>query len=108
MRRSFGAKGHRATDAGGPVALLARGRQLIVVGTRGFGTTSARVRLFGLDGTSRPFDDGATVSAGPLRGEELAATLQPNGRLVLVGERSGGEGKGNGEEGSSLELLGLR
>jgi uncharacterized delta-60 repeat protein len=106
--RSFGRRGHQATDAGGPVALLARGRQLIVVGTRGFGRTPARVRAFGLDGASRPFGAGATVGAGPLRGQELAATLQPNGRLVLVGERPHAGGKGDGESGSSLELLGLR
>jgi hypothetical protein len=103
--RSFGEHGHQLTKAGGPVALLARGRQLIVVGTRGFGVEQAIVRAFGLDGAPHgSLGDGATVSAGPLRGQQMAAALQPNGRLILVGERLGKEEA----DGSSLELLGLR
>jgi uncharacterized delta-60 repeat protein len=109
IARSFGDHGHRRTDVGGPVELLARGRELIAVGRRGFDTTPARLGAFGLDGRPRKdFGTGATVSAGPLRGQELAATLQPDGRLVLVGERPTDGSKPEGEGGSSLELLGLR
>jgi hypothetical protein len=103
--RSFGTHGHLATQAGSPVALLKRGRQLIVVGTAGFRAVRAKLRAFGLDGTPRPSENGATVHAGALRGEEIEATVQPNGRLVLVGEQPVGEEE---EAGHDLELLGLR
>lgn len=107
LDRSFAGHGYRQVLAGGvPTALFARGTRLLVVGRQGYVEGSARVRAFDLDGkVDRSYRQGATlVDAANEWEAQLKAAQEPDGRLVLVGQRA----PQKEIEGTRLELLGLR
>ncbi len=107
LDRSFAGRGWREVHIGGnSVALFARGTRLLAVGQGGYFTGPSTVHAFDLDGAEeRSYKAAATVLAGGRRGgARLSAAMQPDGRLVLVGEQR----RPREVEGTSLELLGLR
>lgn len=107
LDRSFAGRGYRrALTYGLPIALFARGTHLLVVGQKGFVESSVQVRAFDLDGAvDRSYRQGATVMNAPNEWEApFRAAQEPDGRLVLVGQRAGKKEL----QGTRLELLGLR
>lgn len=89
-----------------PIALFARGSRLLVVGQKGLVESSVQVRAFDLDGAvDRSYRQRATVAKAS-NGWEAAprAAQEPDGRLVLVGQRAGRKEL----QGTRLELLRLR
>jgi uncharacterized delta-60 repeat protein len=106
LDRSFAGRGYRSVKIGSALQLLARRGRLLTIGWQGEFDGPAEVRAFRTDGTEdRSYKQRATVvvEGGNAVGE-LAAALQPGGRLVLAGERRPSqEGVG-----AQLELLGLR
>jgi uncharacterized delta-60 repeat protein len=107
LDRSFAGRGYRrALTYGLPIALFARGPRLLVVGQKGFVESSVQVRAFDLDGAvDRSYRQGATVVAASNEWEAaFRAAQEPDGRLVLVGQRAGQKEL----QGTRLELLGLR
>lgn len=107
LDRSFADGGYRRVlTYGVPIALFARGSRLLVVGQKGFVESSVRVRAFDLDGAvDRSYRQVATVAKASNEWEApFRAAQEPDGRLVLVGQRAGQKEL----QGTRLELLGLR
>jgi len=107
LDRSFAGRGYRrALTYSVPIAFFARGSRLLVVGQKGFVKSSVQVRAFDLNGAlDRSYRQGATVKKASNEWEAgFRAAQEPDGRLVLVGQRTGQKEI----EGTRLELLGLR
>lgn len=107
LDRSFAGRGYRrALTYGVPIALFGRGSRLLVVGQKGFVESSVQVRAFDLDGAvDRSYRQGATVEKASNEWEAASrAAQEPDGRLVLVGQRAAQKEP----QGTRLELLGLR
>ncbi len=106
LDRSFAGKGRRRIGIHSTVGLFLRGGRLLVVGQRAFAQGPSRVLAFHLDGRpDRAFRVGGSAVAGYfVQSGSLSAALQPDGRLVIVGEAPGGtEAKP-----PALQLVGLR
>jgi len=106
LDRSFAGKGRRRIGIHSTVGFFVRGGRLVVVGQRANDQGPSRVLAFHLDGRpDRAFKAGGSADAGYfVQSGLLSAALQPDGRLVLVGEGQGG----TEVEPPPLQLVGLR